>query len=291
VDGSPPGRATDYRPEQNGVAGDKKEEKQMTGRDGERQVERGQIDGGAMMRQIFWKAMMVGRTAALTLGVAVMLALVLGAGTTAVAATGGNFLLGKANSARTVSKLTSGIAGPTLQLISKGTTAAATALNLKVAPGRAPLTVNADAGTATNLSADRLDGKDSTEFQQANATAGGDLSGSYPNPQLAQGAVGPDEVANWSLGIEDVTKSAGFASLDPGPVPASGCIDVSVAGASVAQWDFMLVNPPSSLPDGLVASPMMANSNGPFTFRLCNMKSTSIDPPAGVWGIATFDTT
>lgn len=86
---------------------------------GERQVERGQKDGGAVMKQIFSTAIMVGRTTALTLGVAVMLALMLGIGTTAVA--------------------------------------------------------------ATNLSADRLDGKDANDFQQANATASGDLSGSYPS--------------------------------------------------------------------------------------------------------------
>lgn len=259
----------------------------MTSRGSKRRVE---SDEGAMMGRIFWKAMMVGRTAALTLGVAVMLALVLGVGTTAVAATGGNFLLGKANSARTVSKLTSGMAGPTLQLINKGAAAAATAMNITVSPGHAPLTVNAEAGTATNLSADKLDDKDSTDFQQANATANGDLSGNYPNPQIAQGAVGSDEVANWSLGIEDVTKSAGFASLDPGPVPASGCIDQSVAGMDVAQWDFVFVNPPRSLPEGLVASPMMANATGPLTFRICNIKSSSIDPPQGVWGVAAFDT-
>lgn len=241
------------------------------------------------MKRIFWKAVMVGRTTALTLGVAVMLALVLGAGTTAVAATGGNFLLGKSNSATTVSKLAYGLAGPTLQLINRGSAATATALNLTVASGHAPLTVNADAGTATNLSADKLDGKDSTDFQQANATAGGDLSGSYPNPQLAQGAVGSDEVGNWSLGIEDVTKSAGFASLDPGVVPASGCIDQSVPGMDAAQWDFIMVNPPRSLPDGLFASPMLASNTGTFTFRICNVKATSIDPPQGVWGVAVFD--
>jgi hypothetical protein len=38
------------------------------------------------------------------------------------------------------------------------------ALDLVVNSGQAPLTVNSDAGTATNLSADNLDGKDSTAF-------------------------------------------------------------------------------------------------------------------------------
>jgi hypothetical protein len=45
------------------------------------------------------------------------------------------------------------------------------ALSLRVRPGSPPLTVNAAAGTATNLSADKLDGKDSTAFLGATAKA------------------------------------------------------------------------------------------------------------------------
>jgi hypothetical protein len=37
--------------------------------------------------------------------------------------------------------------------------------------------------------ADRLDGLDSSSFLRGNATAGGDLSGAYPNPTIAAGAV------------------------------------------------------------------------------------------------------
>ncbi|MDQ3928108.1 MAG: hypothetical protein M3328_03060 [Chloroflexota bacterium] len=100
----------------------------------------------------------------MALGVGVMLAVVLGVATTALGETGGNFILGKANSAITPSKLVASIARPTLQLVNKSTETAATALNLSVASGKAPLKVNASAGTATNLSADKLDGKDSSEF-------------------------------------------------------------------------------------------------------------------------------
>jgi hypothetical protein len=65
-----------------------------------------------------------------------------------------------------VSKLTATIAGPALTLVNQSTDAAATALNLNVASGKAPLRVNAAAGTATNLSADKLDGKDSSAFYE-----------------------------------------------------------------------------------------------------------------------------
>ncbi len=108
-------------------------------------------------------------------GLALVLALVLGVATTALSATGGNFILGKANGATSVSKLTASIAGPALTLVNQSPEAAATALNLNVASGKAPLKVNAAAGTATNLSADELDGKDQSAF----ASSSHNHDGSY----------------------------------------------------------------------------------------------------------------
>ena len=117
-----------------------------------------------MTRMIFSRVMWVGRTAATLFGLALVMALVFGVATTAIGATGGNFILGKANGATTVSKLTASVAGPALTLVNQSTEAAATALNISVASGKAPLKVNAAAGTATNLSADELDGKSATDF-------------------------------------------------------------------------------------------------------------------------------
>ncbi len=124
-----------------------------------------------MLRSVAGKVMWVGRATVFVVGLVVTLALVLGAATTAMGATGGSFILGKANAATTVSKLTASIAGPALTLVNQSTEAAATALNISVASGKAPVKVNAAAGTATNLSADELDGQDSTAFLGANDTA------------------------------------------------------------------------------------------------------------------------
>ena len=97
------------------------------------------------------------------------LALIFGVASAALSATGGNFILGKANEATTVSKLTASIAGPALTLVNQSTDAAATALNISVASGKAPMRVNTAAGTATNLSADELDSKDASEFSTPRA--------------------------------------------------------------------------------------------------------------------------
>jgi hypothetical protein len=115
-----------------------------------------------MLKSATSKVMRLGRATMFMVGLAVILALVFGAASTALSATGGNFILGNANSAGAVSKLTTNIANPALQLVNNSTGAAATALNLTVASGKPPLTVNAAAGKATNLNADKLDGTSSS---------------------------------------------------------------------------------------------------------------------------------
>ena len=120
----------------------------------------------AMLRKVAAKVMWVGRGTVFLVGLSVILVLLFGVATVALGATGGNFILGKGNSAGATTQLTSAVAGPVLKLVNNGTSTAATALNLSVPSGRPPLTVNASAGKATNLNADGLDGLDSTALQK-----------------------------------------------------------------------------------------------------------------------------
>jgi hypothetical protein len=106
-----------------------------------------------MAKRMFRKAAGVGRAAVFTVGVATVLAMMLGVATTATAADGNSFILGKTNVAKKVSTV-----------VKRG---AGAALGLTVAEGQAPLTVNPEAGTATNLSADELDGKSAEQFLPA----------------------------------------------------------------------------------------------------------------------------
>lgn len=89
------------------------------------------------------------------------LALFAALGSAGYAATGGNFVLGHANSAGATSALSSGVSnGPTLRLTNSGGKPAAAFVT---GAGKAPFTVNRTAKVA-NLNADRLDGLDSTGF-------------------------------------------------------------------------------------------------------------------------------
>jgi hypothetical protein len=81
------------------------------------------------------------------------LAVILGIASSALAANGKPFILGEQNVATKVSTLFNRGVGP--------------ALGLKVGADQPPLTVNPEAGTVTNLSADALDGESSEDFARA----------------------------------------------------------------------------------------------------------------------------
>ncbi len=119
-----------------------------------------------MLRSVGSKVAWVGRTASMVFGLALVLALVFGVATMAFAANGNNFVLGVLNnSASAITKLTGNVSGgPALQVQNANTAAGSKALQLGVAAGKAPLTVNATAGKATNLNSDKLDGLEPSQI-------------------------------------------------------------------------------------------------------------------------------
>lgn len=65
-----------------------------------------------------------------------------------------------------MSKLVGSVAGPSLKVDNNSAEASATALDLQVQPGKAPMKVNSDRRVA-NLNADKLDGQDASAFMPA----------------------------------------------------------------------------------------------------------------------------
>jgi hypothetical protein len=101
-----------------------------------------------MLRNAASKVMWVGRATVFVVGLAVIVALVLGAATAAFGANGDVFRIGQSNFASAVSVLDKSGAGP--------------ALSLLVDSGP-PLAVNSQ-GKVANLNADKLDGKHATQI-------------------------------------------------------------------------------------------------------------------------------
>jgi hypothetical protein len=113
-----------------------------------------------LMKTTLRKLWRLTKTTSTIVGLAVMVGLVAGVASLAVAQkspSGGT-------TASPLFKGVENIAATTTTLINTGRGAA---MSMHVQPGNAPLTVNDDAGTATNLSADTVDGKDSTAFVSA----------------------------------------------------------------------------------------------------------------------------
>jgi hypothetical protein len=134
---------------------------------------------------------------------AVVAALTLVAASTALAGTGvgATFNLGQTNTVTALSRLVGNVAGPMLVLDNNSAGAGARALDLRVEPNRAPLTVNPTAGKATNFNADKLDDKDSTSF----------LSSSfYTKQSLSEGVANGIKEADLDCDAGDVMLSGGY---------------------------------------------------------------------------------
>jgi hypothetical protein len=164
-----------------------------------------------MVRSVVSKVMWVGRATVFLVGLAVILALIFGVLSRATAHTGsaGLFHLNHNNPVKALSTLTGTLAGSVLKVDNNG---AGPALSLEVSGAKAPpLTVNSTAGTATNLSADKLDGKDSTDFlAQQDASQLWDGRNYLLESSFIQGKANSSETAQITCDAGDTALSGGY---------------------------------------------------------------------------------
>jgi len=167
-----------------------------------------------MAKKVATKVVRIARGTALALGAALMLALVLGIATTALAGTGAGatFNLGQTNTVNVISKLAGSVGGPSLQIDNNSTNSAATALDLQVEAGKAPMKVNSEVKVA-NLNSDKLDNLDSRAF----------VSSTYSKQASTTGDLGADGLRFEFLLCDgdDVALSGGYSSVDAGTVVSS----------------------------------------------------------------------
>ena len=159
-----------------------------------------------MLRSAASKAIRLGKAPVFAVGLAVVLAVVLGVSTKALAGTGvgAAFNLGQANSVDALSKLVGSTTNSLLRIDNDGT---GSALQLFVEPGRPPLTVSADAGKAVNLSADELDNRDSSAFLPSEI---------YEKSVSQNVAAGSSAGTTASCDSGDVAVSGSYAMVDTG---------------------------------------------------------------------------
>ena len=132
------------------------------------------------------------------------------------------FHLGHNNPVGAVSTLTGNLAGAGLKVNNDGT---GPALSLVAGAGKAPLTADAAAGTATGLSADELDGRDSSAYQARVVGSCAEDSSIRTIDAAGRAACEPDDGA--APAANALTKTNGKANnasitTDPNSKPSRG---------------------------------------------------------------------
>jgi hypothetical protein len=127
-----------------------------------------------MIKSALGKVMWLGRTTVFVVGLAVILAMVVGVASAAFGANGANFIIGNGinNTTKNIATLTSRLtmngtaSAPGLQVTQQSTGTGASGVGITVPTGKAPIKVNSAAGKATNLNADKLDGKSDNDLSR-----------------------------------------------------------------------------------------------------------------------------
>lgn len=186
-------------------------------------------------------ALRVGRAAALALGVGVMLAFVMGLASVAFAANGDPWLLGRPNLATAITSLAGavGVDGPMLRIINNNTGTNDTALDLRVQAGEAPMKVNSNK-MVTNLNADKLDGKEASEFLGSDVVVRtADVSVPATNWGQGRATCQAGEIALSGGGL--ISGSVvGDAVMDSYPIDSSD--DAAATGDTPVGWDVWAYN-------------------------------------------------
>ena len=153
-----------------------------------------------MAKSALGKVAWVGKTASMVFGLALILALLFGAATMALAAVPGDpFRLGQTNGIDTMSTLVGNVAGTMLRVDNTSTGVGATALELRVEAGKPPMKVNS-ATKVAQFNADKVDGKHATAFYAAGSkvadSSHADTADSAATAQEADHAVTADSATS-----------------------------------------------------------------------------------------------
>jgi hypothetical protein len=174
------------------------------------------------MKSAVSKVMWVGRATVFLVGLAVILALVVGVASAAFGANGDAWRLGRSNVATAITKLGGqlGVNGPMVRLTNNNAGTDDTALTLQVQSGEPPMRVNSTT-RVDSLNADLLDGQDASQFVPTNTN-----SFVRNSTYRTESALGPGTQLGDGTFVQAASCNAGDVLLSGGPANISGTTDM-----------------------------------------------------------------
>jgi hypothetical protein len=130
-----------------------------------------------------------------------------------------------------------------------------------------------------------LGGTGASHFLTDTSAAGGDLTGTYPSPTIAAGAVTGNKVAAGTLRLANLAVWSASGGTGPATVAASSCYIFNFGTASGALPTDLVIGANLAaahpLPDGLILSGAVLDTSGTLHGGYCNPTSSAIAVPAG----------
>ena len=112
----------------------------------------------------------------------------------------------------------------------------------------------------------------------AGAEAGGALTGTFPDPQLAPGSVSGDTIAASSINLSKLGTDVGSLVVDPPSLAAGACNRATVPGVPQAELgDFAMMIPINELSAGIVLEPAFVSTSDLLPYTICNNGAGTVD--------------
>lgn len=115
--------------------------------------------------------------------------------------------------------------------------------------------------------------------------AGGDLTGTYPDPTIGSDVIATGNVADRGLRLNDIAQTVSTLSTPALTIPANDCLTLQgTLGSEIEVGDYLFTAFRNDVASQLSMPPTIFQGN-PATFSACNLSNSPVNLPATTIGI------